>query len=181
PRIEWTDPGVLQIVVENLSYVTVRRSEYQGVRIDLRFDPDDPTTRAAWLKWLSAPQGYPTSIRVATVPSPAGNWIATVDEVNDGRQFFSDDVVTLISTGNPAVHAWVLYVATTEEGRGPVRTAWVNAGELRVTAPNRSYINGRKREFHGIRIDLRFDPDDPTARAAWLKRQYAPASPPPDE
>ena len=181
PHVAWAAANILQVTAANLSYVTVHRREYDGVHVDLRFDPDDAATRAAWLKWLDAPIGHPTSVRIAEAHSPDGNWIATVDQLNNGMQFFPDDSVTLTSTRDPLDHAQVLYVGTTEEGRGPPRVVWVNADELQATAPNLAYISNRKREFQGIRIDLRFDPGDPAARAAWLKRQYAPMAPPPDE
>jgi hypothetical protein len=55
PRISWISPNVLQVTVDNLSYVTVDRRSYGNIRIDLRFDPDDPAARAAWLRKQDQP------------------------------------------------------------------------------------------------------------------------------
>ena len=55
PRIAWTAPGVLQVTVPNISYLKVLTREFDGVRIDLRYDPDDPAARAAWRKSLGEP------------------------------------------------------------------------------------------------------------------------------
>ena len=55
PRIAWTAPNVLQVTVPNISYLKVLTREFDGVRIDLRYDPDDPAARAAWRKSLGEP------------------------------------------------------------------------------------------------------------------------------
>ncbi|MGH7152431.1 MAG: hypothetical protein ACREF3_00780 [Acetobacteraceae bacterium] len=171
PRVAWIANNVLQITAANLSYVAIDRREYDGVRIVLRFDPDDPATRTAWLKWLHTPRGHPSTVRFAAVPSPDGNWIAAVAEDNDGWEFSPDYPVTLTSRRDPADHARVLYIVSTEESRGPPRVSWTNADELQVTVPSRSYVIDPRREYQGVRIDLRFDPDDPAARSGGLKRQ----------
>ena len=50
PRVVWTAPDVLQVTVPNKSDPSVARRSYQGIWIDLRFDPDDRTARANWLR-----------------------------------------------------------------------------------------------------------------------------------
>jgi hypothetical protein len=35
---------------------------------------------------------------------------------------------------------------------------------------NSGYLNVLTRQAEGIRVDLRLDPDDPAARAAWLEQ-----------
>jgi len=45
PRIAWIAPAVLQITVTDRSYLTVYKLEYDGVRIDLRYDPTDVVAR----------------------------------------------------------------------------------------------------------------------------------------
>ncbi len=55
PRIAWTSEDVLQITVPNQSYMTIHKHEYRGVRVDLRFNPDDPVAREARIKWLHEP------------------------------------------------------------------------------------------------------------------------------
>lgn len=82
---------------------------------------------------------------------------------------------------DPADHAQVLHVVTTDEGHGPPRISWMSADELRVTAPNRSYLSNRRHAYRGVRIDLHFDPDEPAAYAARLKRHNAAPPPSSDE
>ena len=48
PRLAWTAPGILQVTVYDHSYLKVLTREFGGVRVDLRFDPDDPDDRATW-------------------------------------------------------------------------------------------------------------------------------------
>lgn len=50
PRLAWTAPDVLQVTVYDHSYLKVLTREFGGVRVDLRYDPDDPADRAAWLR-----------------------------------------------------------------------------------------------------------------------------------
>lgn len=40
---------------------------------------------------------------------------------------------------------------------------------LRITVPNRSDLYVVRRNYQGVWIDLRFDPDDRAARDTWLK------------
>lgn len=49
PRVVWTASNVLQVTVPSRSYLSVIRRSYQGIWIDLRFDPDR-ATRDAWLE-----------------------------------------------------------------------------------------------------------------------------------
>ena len=48
PRLAWTAPDVLQVTVYDHSYLKVLTRGFGGVRVDLRYDPDDPADRAAW-------------------------------------------------------------------------------------------------------------------------------------
>jgi len=45
PRIAWTAPDVLQVTIPNRTYLKVLTLEYGGVRIDLRYDLDDPKAK----------------------------------------------------------------------------------------------------------------------------------------
>jgi hypothetical protein len=49
PLLAWAASNVLQVTVPNLSEIGVRRREFGGVHLDLRFDPPDPAARKAWL------------------------------------------------------------------------------------------------------------------------------------
>ncbi len=48
PRLAWTAPDVLQVTVYDHSYLKVLTRRFGGVRVNLRYDPDDPADRAAW-------------------------------------------------------------------------------------------------------------------------------------
>jgi hypothetical protein len=50
------------------------------------------------------------------------------------------------------------------------RIAWFAPNVPRVTVANLSHIEMRKRHVDGVDVDIQYDPDDPPARAAWLKR-----------
>jgi len=52
PRIVWTAPNMLQVTVPNISFLKVPNLAFGDVRIDLRYDPDDPAARAAWRRSL---------------------------------------------------------------------------------------------------------------------------------
>lgn len=48
PRLVWTAPDILQVNVRNLPFlVKIVTCSFGGVRVDLRFDPDTPETKAA--------------------------------------------------------------------------------------------------------------------------------------
>jgi len=48
--------------------------------------------------------------------------------------------------------------------------AWSAPNVLRVTVPLHSLLNILTRQADGVHVDIHFDPDDPAARAAWLKQ-----------
>jgi len=122
---------------------------------------------------------------VARVPSPDGAWEARVDEAVCLFGFGTGAVVAgvhLVSTRDPARFADLLGVDTGAHEDERPRLAWTAPDVLQVTVPNRSFLKVLTREFDGVRVDLRFDPDDPAERAAWLRqlRQYDNMSPDPD-
>lgn len=49
-KVTWVSPTVLRVSVPNISLLTVSRRQYQGIWIDLRFEPDDRNARDQWLK-----------------------------------------------------------------------------------------------------------------------------------
>lgn len=173
PRIAWTSADVLQVTVANLSYLTVKRREYDGVRIDIRFEPDDPAQRAAWLKWLQEPSHPDKTTRLVEVSSADPAWAAAVDQTVYGFSFIPLVLCTvrLIPSGKLAEAVDILSVETNGPNKDPPHIAWTAADVLQITVPNRSYLRVNRREYADVRIDLRFNPDDPAARAAWLKKQ----------
>jgi hypothetical protein len=108
------------------------------------------------------------------MPSPDGAWEARVDEdvcmfgLGGGAVVAG---VQLVSTRDPARSADLLGVQTGGHEDERPRIAWTAPDVLQVTVPNRSFLKVLMREFDGVRVDLRFDPDDPADRAAW-RRKY---------
>jgi len=111
---------------------------------------------------------------VARVPSPDGAWEARVDEAVCLFGFGVGAVVAgvhLVSTRDPARSTDLLGVDTGAHEDDRPRLAWTAPDVLQVTVPNRSFLKVLTRQFDGVRVDLRFDPDDPADRAAW-RRKY---------
>ena len=111
---------------------------------------------------------------VARVLSPNGAWEARVDESVCLFGFGVGAVVAgvhLVSTRGPARFADLLGVDTGAHEDERPRLLWTAPDVLQVTVPNRSFLKVLMREFDGVWVDLRFDPDDPADRAAW-RRKY---------
>src|ERR1700753_3518008 len=109
---------------------------------------------------------------LVNLPSPTGEWIAVVTEdIVDGPPILSSVTtgVTLTSTIYPT---WSIYILGLDwrgnKDRLP-RVAWSASNVLRVTVPNLSSPYILTRHAGGVDVDIRFEPDDPAARAAWLK------------
>jgi hypothetical protein len=110
---------------------------------------------------------------VARVPSPDGTWEARVDEATCKVGLGGAAIVAgahLVSARDPARSADLLGVDTGgHENERPI-LAWTAPDVLQVTVPNRSFLKVLARQFDGVRVDLRFDPDDPADRAAWRSK-----------
>lgn len=109
---------------------------------------------------------------ITRVPSPDGAWEARVDEdvcmfgLGGGAVIAG---VQLVSTRDPARSADLLGVQTGGHEDERPRIAWTAPDILQVTIPNFLYLKVLMRQFDGVRVELRFDPDDPAERAAWLR------------
>jgi hypothetical protein len=57
---------------------------------------------------------------------------------------------------------------------------WSAPNMLRVTVEVRAYLKILTRHAYGARVDLRFDPDDPAARAEVLRERHDDPDPPDD-
>jgi len=117
---------------------------------------------------------------LARLPSPTGAWTAILSEnTAEGllSTAFSADV-ELISRERPYRSIAVLGVDT--HGRDNLRPgiAWSAPDVLRVTVPNLSVLRLLNRHADGVQVDIQFDPDDPAARAAWLKQMGLPTDGP---
>lgn len=114
--------------------------------------------------------------RITEELSPDGAWKAVVDEtvVEPGFGGASiTDEVDVVSTRDPPRRAEVLGVDTGGHDEDRPRIAWTGLNILRVTIDNLSYVTPHRLDYEDVAIDLRFDPDDPPARAAWLRRRNA--------
>jgi len=118
---------------------------------------------------------------VARVPSPDGAWEARVNESTCEVGPWMMDItagVDLVSTRDPARSAVLLGVDTGGHEDERPRLVWTAPDVLQVTVYDHSYLKVLMRQFDGVRVDLRFDPDDPADRAAW-RREHG-MSPEPD-
>jgi len=111
------------------------------------------------------------------VVSPDGAWEAVVDEFTceAGPMMTSITAeVQLIAAHDPARATDVLGVDTGGHVDERPRLVWVGADVLQVTVPNLSYLKVLATRIGGVRVDVRFDPDDPATRAAWLREHALP-------
>lgn len=109
---------------------------------------------------------------IARVPSPDGAWEARVDEDVCLFGFGTGAVVAgvqLVSTRDLARSADLLGVQTGAHEDERPRVVWTAPDVLQVTVHDHSYLKVLTRQFDGVRVDLRFDPDDSADRAAWRR------------
>lgn len=109
---------------------------------------------------------------VARLPSPGGAWEAVLDQSICPVGLGGASIVArvnLVSTRDPARTAVLLGVDTGGHDDGRPRLVWTAPDVLQVTVYDRSYLNVLTREFGGVRVDLRYDPDNPANRAAWRR------------
>jgi hypothetical protein len=50
PVTRWLSPEKLQITIPNISAIGLHKSNYQGVEIVIKYEPDDPAARERWRK-----------------------------------------------------------------------------------------------------------------------------------
>lgn len=120
---------------------------------------------------------------VSKAISPDGAWKAYVDQTVYEADFMTviTDRVHLSTVGAPTEVFDILEVDTGGHDYKKPRIAWVGPDILRITADNLSYIDRGAMIFQtaadfrlrDVIVQLRFDPDDPAARAAWLKEKCA--------
>jgi len=118
---------------------------------------------------------------VARLPSPDGAWEAVLDQSTCPVGLGGASIVAgvnLVSTRDPARTAVLLGVDTGGHEDERPRLVWTAPDILQVTVYDHSYLWVVKRQFGGVRLDLRYDPDDPADRAAW-RREHG-MSPEPD-
>ena len=117
---------------------------------------------------------------VARLPSPDGAWEARVEVTACLFGFGVGAVVAeaqIVSTRDPARFADLLGVDTGGHEDERLRLAWTAPDVLQITVYDHSYLKVLTRGFGGVRVDLRYDPDDPADRAAWRREHGMPADP----
>jgi hypothetical protein len=55
PVTRWLSPQKLQITIPNMSGIGLHKSNYQGVEIVIKYEPDDPAARERWRKERGLP------------------------------------------------------------------------------------------------------------------------------
>lgn len=115
-----------------------------------------------------------TTVVLDRLPSPGGVWLAVDEESTCDVGFLAgSDVVVgvrLLATKPPVRDIQVVGVDTGGYVDERPLVAWSASNVLRITVPLYSYLNILTRKVDGVRVDIHFDPDDPAARAAWLKQ-----------
>ena len=119
---------------------------------------------------------------VGRVSSPDGAWDAVLNEATCPVGLGGMDITTgvhLVSTRDPARTVVLLGVDTGGHEDERPRLAWTAPDVLQVTVYDHSYLKVLTRGFGGVRVDLRYDPDDPADRAAWRREHGMPPDPGP--
>jgi hypothetical protein len=109
---------------------------------------------------------------LANLPSPTGEWTASVSEevAENGRSYKAIDRVAIQSTAYPTWSIDLLLIDKDGHRGNPPRIIWSAPNALSVTAPNLLRLRMLTRHAQAVDLDVRFEPDDPAARAVWLKR-----------
>lgn len=119
-----------------------------------------------------------TDVVLNRLPSLNGAWVAVSEESTcDVGLLAMTDVavgVHLITTKSTRRDIFLLSVDTGGHDDERPLVAWYAPNVLRVTVPLYSYLNVLTRHADGVQVDVQFDPDDPAARAVWLKHTDQP-------
>lgn len=109
---------------------------------------------------------------IERLPSPDGRLVAIIEEYTCDVGIGGDAItagVHLRTATQPFREIVLLGVDTGGYAEDRPIIAWSAPNVLRVTVPMESFLKILTRHAEGVRVDLHFDPDDPTGRAAWLK------------
>ena len=109
---------------------------------------------------------------VARLAEPSGPFQALVDEAVCGGDSGSDVTATvrLVGPGTAPDGVAVLGVDTGGYAESRPLLAWSAPAVLDVTVPNLSFLKVLTRDVRGVQVRLHFSPNEPAARAAWLKQ-----------
>jgi hypothetical protein len=109
---------------------------------------------------------------LASLPSPTGNWTVVISEdIADHLDWVEiTDGVVLVSNVNSIEPIDLLWVGTNGDKVNRPRITWSGKNVLSVTVPYKSNLDVLTQHVDRVDVDIRFDPDDPAARAVWLKQ-----------
>jgi hypothetical protein len=113
---------------------------------------------------------------IATGVSPDDKWVAMVqEEVCSGPGMASTGImeaVQIVARGQSPESSDDVFVMN---GSGdPMRRPnirWLSATLLQITVPNKSLIGLNKKNYAGIDIVTKFEPDDPAERERFLRER----------
>jgi hypothetical protein len=127
---------------------------------------------ACWYVWNQIRPGC-SGVVIARSPSPDASWLASVVEYTCDVGTFSTIIVAEVHLSDTRIPTApdvdILGVETGGAGHNRPMARWAAPDVLRVTMPLKSILKVLTTRVDGVRIDLHFDPDDPAARAAWLR------------
>lgn len=111
------------------------------------------------------------TISSTTVPSPDGQWIATVHNDACGAGIGTDAVESIVdiraAKGTQPPVTVLMPDGWWESTDRPV-ARWTSVNSLEVTVPNRTAFARQMAELWGISIRVRYENDDPVDRANWI-------------
>jgi len=116
-----------------------------------------------------------TQIWLTEVKSPDGAWKAVEYGTLYEGPFLTyiDAEVRLISIRDPARSAVIFEVPANAVVQRP-GIVWTGPQILRATVHSSVTVNAMMCEFEGVRIEIRFPPDEAARRAAWHHQQGEP-------
>jgi hypothetical protein len=129
---------------------------------------------AGCIAW-TMPRAHHEERVVDVEPSPDGALQARLVEVWNSNGWFNTSVVDgvdITAAREPGETARLMWMDLAGNSDFRPRLTWTAPDVLQVTVPNLSVIVVKLLAFEGARLDLRFDPADPAARANWLDQHF---------
>ncbi len=105
--------------------------------------------------------------------SPDGAWSAVLQEKGCDFGFgtgSNDTTIRLTSLAHPDQSTELVFYDDYLRDDEHIGLAWSDSHMLRITLPLFSDMKILTQEADGVRVDIKFNPDDPAARAAWLAK-----------
>jgi len=111
-----------------------------------------------------------TRVWQSRLPSPDGDWVASVHQEVCKRGIVSDAQigVALQPRGDTAGAKDILWPSGQWSKPSLVHLGWISDQELEVTVPNRSIVPDTIARYRGVAIRIVYRHDDPVDRTRWL-------------